>query len=637
VGSIRPLCRAAASPARFPLCALFIVVAEENPVMRPLLCVPLCCVVPLPVLAATQSLPALVVTANRIPEAVSASLAAVTVIDRQTIEQRQQLSLPELLRGLAGVDVFSNGGLGQNAAVSIRGSNAGHVLLLIDGVKLGSATLGTAAFQHLPLSEIERIEVVRGPRSALYGSEAVGGVVQIFTRTGDGPARLSLDLGGGSNATYRGSASLSGGDAVTRYSVSGGWLGSDGYNTCDGALDGGCYTDEPDRDGYDNTAFSGRVSRVFSKGLTLEAHALRSQGNNQYDSSYQNEADFVQQSNGLNARYQATSNWLSRLETGESVDELSSFGHGLNASAFNTRHRQVLWQNDLLLTNQQQVTIGYEYSEDRVSGSTAYTQDQRDNQAYFTQLRRPLGGFELMLAVREDDNSQFGSHRTGQTTLGFALSPRTQGFLSYGTAFKAPAFNDLYYPDYGNPELKPEQAKTWELGFSGEDGRGTWNLNLYRSRIDQLISGEFDVASGSYRALNLNQATIRGAELAMAWRTRSGLEFASQVTWLQPEDEQGHTLPRRAQRSFSLTVAERLGNSRLALEYLAQGHRYEDRANDLRLGGYGLLNLHGEYRLGPHWQIRARLDNLLDKAYQTAHHYDMPGRQFWLSLSYQSR
>lgn len=581
------------------------------------------------------SLPTITVTATRTPEPVDSAYAAVTVLDRAAIENSQAQSVPDLLRGISGVDVSSNGGFGQNAGVFVRGMNSGHTLVLVDGVKMGSATTGTVAWQHLPISEIERIEIVKGTRSGLYGSEAMGGVVQIFTRSGENAAGVHLDIGGGNNGTYQVHTGIAGGDQKTRFNLSAGYLHSKGFNACTPNLNAGCYTNEQDRDGYNNQASSLRINHHFNPNWNLELQGFHARGEINYDSAFQNQGDIEQSSFTLKSNIQINPTWKALVQLGESRDKLETYGHDLPRSLFDTKHQQALWQNDLILSKQEHLILGYELSEDKVVANTAYTNNSRFNKAIFGQYRVNYQNFDLNLSSRRDDNDQFGKHSTHQAALGFHPMDGLRTYLSYGTAFKAPSFNDLYYPQFGNPSLEPEQATTWEMGFKAKEGQARWEASIYKTKVDKLISFVFDPTTGAMQPKNLNQADIQGAELTAFWRTQKGLEMKAQYSWTKPEDSAtGKLLPRRAQNSVQLDMAEQIGKTRMAINMLNQSHRFDDVENTIKLGGYTIWNLRGEYFVDKRWTLKARVDNLLNKQYETAYLYPMAGRTWFLSVHY---
>lgn len=578
-----------------------------------------------------QTLPEIVVTATRTAQTVNDSQASVTVINHEQIERSQALTLPEVLRSVVGLDLVSNGGLGQATSVFLRGTNADHVLVLIDGIKVGSATLGTVPFQDFPVAQIDHIEVVRGPRSSLYGSEAIGGVIQIFTRQGDDKSHYNASVGGGSNSTYQAAAGLS--NAATApywYNLQANYLQSGGFNACQGNLSSGCFTIEPDKDGYDNTSVSLRVGHRVNDKLKVEGQALRIEGNTQYDSPGHNELDFLQQVLSLQSAYVVNDAWDMKLSVGESRDEEDNFGKtNLPRETYNTERSTLSWQNNLVLADEQEVTLGYDYQKDEVSSSVAYTGTARTNQGYFAQYQHR----SISLGLRQDDNEQFGNHTTYNAAVSYPLVATTQLYLSYGTAFKAPTFNELYYPSvggfpaFGNPHLRPEKSQSLELGMKGTQPNYIWSLSAFQTKINDLIAG--------YPADNIAQAKIQGGEGGLRWH-KNTWEFYTNLSWLNPKDElTGNLLPRRAKTTFTVGLAETRGPARLGIDFFYQSYRYDDVANTQRLDGYYLFNVNGEYHLTKNWIVRARLDNVFDEEYEVVRFYNTPGRTFFLSLHYQ--
>jgi vitamin B12 transporter len=582
--------------------------------------------------AADNALPEIVVTATRTAQTLEESLASVTVITREEIENSQALILPEILRGVPGLDISSSGGLGKPISVFMRGTESDHILVLVDGVKIGSATVGSVAFEHFPLSQIERIEIVRGPRSSLYGSEAIGGVIQIFTRKGK---RTEASFGMGEDSTYIVSAGLSDTTKQNWYSFYAEYLQTDGFNDCQGSTSGGCFTIEPDDDGYDKTSFSAKLGHRFGENVSLEAHAMQAQGHTEYDSAFQNEADFVQQVLGIKADYVASDSWQLNLSVGQSLDEIDNFGNNAPDSFFHTTRTSATFQNNFSFSNDNILILGYDYQMDEVDSSTQYTEDSRDNQGLFAEYQTKLGGADLIAGIRSDDNEQFGEHTTGNIGLGYALSPNTRFMISYGTAFKAPTFNELYFPNFGTPSLAPEESESIEMGLMGTQPGYRWSFNVYRTKIDKLIATYFDAATGNFFADNINEAKITGIDGALNWR-KEGWEFNIKGSWLKPEDEAtGNLLPRRAKKTLNVELAERRGPARLGISWLAQSHRYDDAANTQRLDSYKIWNFTGDYHFNKYWVLRFRVENLSDKKYETARFYNSQGRFWFVSLHYQ--
>lgn len=586
---------------------------------------------------AENTLPEVVVTATRSAQTVDDALASVTVITREDIENSQALTLPEVLRAVPGLDISTSGGFGQPTSVFLRGTESDHVLVLVDGVKVGSATLGITAFQHLPLSQIERIEIVRGPRSSLYGSEAIGGVIQIFTRQGKGK-RVELSAGMGADRTYELTAGVSGSTKDNWYSLYANRLETDGFNACDGNTSGGCFTVEPDGDGYKNTSYSIRLGHRFENNLTVETHAMRAIADNQYDSSGANEANVVQQVIGFKTDYLLNDSWQMSLNAGESRDESENFGHNATRSFFNTKRTTASFQNNFLYSEANSLIIGYDYLLDEVDSSTDFAEKSRNNHGVFLEYQYQSGKTDLIMGVRQDDNEQFGKHSTGNLVLGYAVSEQTRFFISYGTAFKAPNFNDLYWPDSaffgGNPNLVPEESESIEIGLKGEQAYYRWSLNAYRTKIDKMISYQSDPVTFKGTMINIDQAQIKGIDGALNWR-KAGWEFNITGSWLKPEDEKtGNLLARRAKKTFNVELAEKRGAGRLGISWLTQSHRYDDSANKQRLSGYGILNLTADYYFNKNWAIKTRLENVLDKEYETARFYNTQGRFWFVSLHY---
>ncbi|MHB0984037.1 MAG: TonB-dependent vitamin B12 receptor [Sulfuricella sp.] len=575
----------------------------------------------------------IVVTATRTARTADETLAATTVITRRDIERSQATSVQDLLQGLAGVSIANNGGAGKATSVLLRGTNSDHVVVLIDGVKVGSATLGTAAFQDFPVEQIERIEVVRGPLSSLYGSEAIGGVIQIFTRKGGGALMPSASVMLGSYNTRQAAANLSGGGENGWFNLGLSQLETDGFNACKGSLTAGCYTIEPDKDGYRNTSLNLRAGYRFKPGSEVDFHLLRAQGHNDFDGSFQNQSASVQQVAGLSLKHQASELWSLKLAAGQSEDDADNFLNGVFKSRFNTRRNTLSWQNDLALAPDHLFTLGLDRQEDAVSSTTAYTVTSRDTTGLFAQYLGRAGKQDFLFSLRRDDNNQFGAYTTGNAAWGRALADGLRVTLAYGTAFKAPTFNQLYYPGFGNPNLKPEHSRSLEAGLSGKTGASRWSLNAFETRVTDLIG--FDGVTNPVNA----SARIRGLEaissLRLAdWDTRLNL------TLQNPENRSntanfGKVLNRRAEQSLRLDLDRDFGPYRMGATLRAEGRRYDNLANTTKLSGYGLVDLRAEYRLTRDLRLQARIENLFDRDYETVYLYNQPGRSLFVTLRYQ--
>ncbi|MDI5936046.1 TonB-dependent receptor domain-containing protein [Halomonas kalidii] len=556
------------------------------------------------------SLNPLVVTATLAPRTADQSLASVTVLDEATLRRQDPTSLTDLFRGQPGVDVSTNGSFGKHSSVFIRGTNSDQNVLLIDGIRLRSATTGGAAWQFLDPRLFQRAEIVRGPRGSLYGADAVGGVVQLFTPEGEeGGPHPRISAGGGSFGSQRYSAGLSGSSGGTRYSFAGSHFSTDGVPV---VRDG-------DDKGYDNTTGLARLTHTFDGGAELGVLALRARGNTEFDGG---NTDYVQQVAGIYGEVPVTETWRSRLTLSESRDESDNF-QDFGTTVFDTRSKTARWENTLGL-GPHEVIAGAEYGEDRVSGTTAYDEDSRDNAALFAQGLLDFTPVTAQASMRYDDNEAFGEEITGSLALGYELDAHHTLRASYGTAFKAPSFNDLYFPGFGNPELEAETSETFEVGMRGQYRPLFWDLAAYQTDVDDLIA--FTEQGGLLAPFNVAEARIRGVELS-AGAELDDWTLQAALTYTDPEDrETGNRLVRRAGQSLRLDVDRELGDWSLGGSWVVQNHRYNDADNEQRLPGFGLVNLRAGWQFAPLWSARLTVENALDREVVTAR--DFGGRDF---------
>jgi vitamin B12 transporter len=590
----------------------------------------------------TETLSPVIVTATRTAQREDESLASTTVITREDIERKQFLSVQGALVGVPGLNVANSGGLGKESSVFMRGTNADHVLVLIDGLRAGSATTGTMAFQDLPIDQVERIEIVRGPRSSLYGSEAIGGVIQIFTRKGGGGLKPFLTLGGGTYDTYKVSAGMAGGDDRAWYNFSGAELYTGGINACQGRPfsegGGGCYTYEPDHDGYSNTSGSARAGYRFDSGVEIEGNLLQAAGYNRYDGTLSNRSETLQQAIGGELRFAPLPFWSSTLRAGTTADLSANYLGKVFYSRFDTRRIATTWQNDFTLAKDHLLTAGFDYYRDQVSSTEAFTVTSRDDRAGFLQYQGTYEGHSLDLAVRYDDNQQFGGKTTGSAAWGYDFSEALRLTVSYGTAFKAPTFNELYWPPSvffsGNPDLKPESSQSVEAGAKGKLVDVNWAVNGYFTQVDDLIV--FD--STTARPENLDKAEIWGMETQLSTRLW-GIDINANLTLVDPTNQgagpnHGNILPRRAQEMFQLNLDRRFDKFRVGLTVNQEGRRYDDLANDIRLHGFTTVGVRAGYEVYKDVVLEGRVYNLFNEHYQTAYLYNQMGTNMFLSLSY---
>ncbi len=590
-----------------------------------------------------DALDEVVVTATRTAITTDAALAPVEVIGREAIERSQAKSLTELLRGRAGINLSNQGGAGKLSTLFVRGSESDHVLVLVDGVRIGSATSGLASFQDLPVAMIDRIEIVRGPRSSLYGSDAIGGVIQVFTRRDKGPAQFRFHVGAGSNGYREGGMGVGGSGERGWFGIDAGLQSTDGIDACRGAgapVFAGCFVDgQTDRDGYQNYSFSARGGVNIGDALTLEAHALHASGHNEYDGSFVDNSDIVQQVVGAQLRWKASDLLDLRFNVGSNKDESDNFLGSASNGSFATRRDNASVQADISLAETQLLTLGADWLRDRLDSTTAYADTRRTDRAAFVQYQGRLetstyGSHDLQLALRNDDNDQFGNKTTGTAAWGLSFADAWRVSASYGTAFKAPTFNELYFPGFGNPDLRPESSKTVEAGIAWRGERTSVRLDAFNTNVDDLIA--FDIAI--FLPNNIQHARLRGAELRVD-STLFGWNLGASASWLDAEDRsnspnRGNELARRASETARLELDRAFGKFRLGFTGVAEGSRYDDLANTRELGGFATLDVRGEYAFAADWTLQARVANVFDRDYETAAFYRQPGREFFVSLRF---
>ena len=592
-----------------------------------------------------------IVTATRTAQTADEVLSSVTVISREDIERRQARSVEDLLRGTQGISITNNGGPGKNTSVFMRGTESDHILVLIDGVRAGSATSGGAAYGNIPIEQIERIEIVRGPRSSLYGSEAIGGVIQIFTRKGGKEGVTpSFSIGGGSYGTFNGSAGLSGRSKRGWFNMNISGKNTNGFNSCSGKPypnGAGCFTNEPDRDGYQNVAGSFRAGYLFKNGLDIETNFMRSSGKVNYDGKYSNKSELVQQVFGGKARYSPLEFWKVTLAGGRSRENSRDFlGQEKNfKSRFDTRRDTITLQNDFTLNKSHLFTVGADYKNDTVSSSEDFEVTSRNNLGAFAQHQATVFKQDLELSIRYDENEQFGGNVTGGAGWGYTLTEWLRFTANVGTAFKAPTFNELYYPGgYSNANLRPEESVSYEFGTSGKIKQTNWAFNIYETQIHDLIAND-----ASWVPQNINKVRIRGFEGMISTRIKKW-QINTNLTLLDAQNKssgtnRGNILPRRAKESFRFDVNRKFDKFKLfglsfnkytiGTQLLVVGQRYDDLANTRKLDSYVKLDIRGEYNLNQNWRVQGRIENISNERYETVSFYNQPGRNFFITLRYQ--
>jgi vitamin B12 transporter len=596
-----------------------------------------------PGVAAAQRLPVsigeeVVVTATRVPQRLAQSNQHVAVITAEEIAAGGYQSVTEILQARGGLEITQSGGRGQPSSVSIRGAEPRHTLVLIDGLRVGSATAGGTAFEHIPVNQIDRIEIVPGPLSSVYGPDAIGGAIQIFTRRGDGAgARIE----GGSFGTRGVSGYYGRSFGATELSLSAGASRTRGFDAGRPTLPFAQH--HPDDDGYRNQNFSARVNHDLGGGHALGATAFYSKGRTEFDAGLAT-SDLNDQSLSawsVYSRNRFAPSWTSLLRVGSTRDE--SITAGAFPSLFRTDQEQATWQNDFTLAAGT-FTAGLEYLDQRVASDVVFKETSRTVESVFAGYRGDFGAHALQLNARRDDNSQFGARTTGSAGYSYRFSPAWRVRAGAGTAFKAPTFNDLYFPDqppffFSNPELRPERSRSREAGLDYESGGQRVAATLFQTRITDLITIFTDPVTFVSTTQNLGRARVEGLELAYngvigGWQTRA------QATLQDPRDEDtGAQLRRRAKRNGAVAAQKEFGQWRAGAELVASGARFDSttEAASTRMHGYGVVNLLGGYRISREWSLNARWNNVFNRDYELVQFFNTPDSSVFAWLVWQPR
>lgn len=582
----------------FSLAPLSVATAQDNPVseMNPI-----------------------VVTATLGPKTIGESLASVTVIDEEDIRRQQPREFSQLIEAQPGISAVSNGAFGKTSSVFIRGHSSDAAVLLVDGIRIRSATAGGAAWQYLPPQLINRVEIVRGGRSSLYGADATGGVIQAFTLPQSEGETAWLKAGGGNFNSQQYAAGSALANDSSKLNV-----GVNRYQT-----DGAPVIKGMDDKGYKNTSGVASGSHEFNNGVRTGFTFLSAEGNTEYDGG---ENDFVFQVAGVNLDIPVTENWRASLQFSDARDEMEDFSSF--PGVFNTRTRNSRLEN-WFTSGVHEFVLGAEYTVDQVDSSLAYEESSRSNSAFFGQALLNFDALDIHLSLRTDDNEAFGTEETWGVGVGYALDKHHRVRVSGSTSFKAPSFNDLYYPDYGNPDLQAEEATSFELGIEGRYARWFWDAAVYQSDVEDLSLPSQDFAG------SVPEARLRGIELSGGWRHNGWHLKAAMSVGDYENKEDGEQLVRRAENTLRVDLDKEWGSWVVGTTVKAEGQRYDDifGVGRGRIAGYGVWDLRASKSLAPGLSASLTVNNLLDKEYSTAKKFDnadyiSAGRVAFLSVRY---
>ena len=597
--------------------------------------------------AIASDLAPVVVTAARVAQPQTDALPFTTVISADDIRRSQAIDLPALLRREAGIQFTQNGGIGQSSGLFVRGAETRQTLVLIDGVPLTKQdATGTVSIEHLMLDQIDHIEIVRGNVSSIYGSSAIGGVIQIFTRRGDGPPQVTAEAEAGSRGSSRVAVGVTGGiggagaSEAVHFALNASNVRTRGFS----ALNPAQIPDaNPDRDGYRNSSVSGSLSRAFGSEHEVGANFSATEGRFDFDSSFGSPTDVHTGKTAVSAlsvysQNRLSQRWNSRITLSESRDRNANHydtAFGINDDRYRSRTRMLQWTNEIALADGWSATAGAERQWQRLDTDDGFGDllgTARNASSVFAGVQGKRDAQQFQFNVRHDRIDRLESATTGYFGYGYLLSDRWKLLASAATGFAAPPLGYLYSPGFGNPALKPERSRSFELGaqYSLQGAlKGTLvRAGLFDTRTRQQL--QYDPVVNTFG--NIARATNRGLELA-ANTTLADTALRASLTLQDPRDDStGARLRRRAQTLASVGADRSFGAWQVGGDVGFTGARPDGAA---QLPAYALLNLTARYRLMKSVELYGRVDNVFDRDYQTASGYNQPPRGIFAGVRWQ--
>ena len=593
----------------------------------------------------------LVVTANRFQQPVNTVLAPTDVVTRDEINRWQAKNLNDVMRRLPGVDIAQYGGMGQSSSLFIRGTETRQVLVLVDGIPMSRPGISnTPDLNQIPLSLVQRVEYIRGPRSAIYGSGAMGGVINIITHSDNDESKINAGMGSKGYQHYDGTLRQRFGDTVA--TVAGSYESTNGFNVQPKST----WDHDSDRDGFRNKTFWGSLEHKFNENLSGFFRGHSYTNNSDYDlgkaptlKAYSaDEEQLYNQSWDTGMQFNSgiySSQLIASYQKVKDYNYSSIYGRYNDGTTLdNMTQRNLQWGNNVQV-GQGSISAGVDWQQQRLTSSSTTVSDsyKRDNTGLYLTGQQQFGSVTLEASGREDHDEQFGWHGTWQTTAGWAFVENYRATLSYGTGFLAPSlgqqFGSTRFEISSNPNLKPEESKQWEAGLEGLTGPLDWRLSAYHYEISNLITYYFDPNTGMGEYDNINSATIKGVE----WTgyVDTGI-FSHRVTlqYMDPRnDDNGEVLARRSKRQAKYQLDWSMFNVDMDISWQYYGKRYDNNTSEYNpkqqiLPSYSTVDVSASYPITSHLTVRGKIANLFDKDYETVYGYQTAGREYTLSGSY---
>jgi vitamin B12 transporter len=594
------------------------------------------------------------VTATRTPIPKNNVIADTTIITEAQIKLAGSSSLPELLQRQPGIEISNNGGPGKVSTLLLRGTSSTHSVVLLDGMRIDSATTGFTAIENIPLSQIERIEIVRGPSSSLYGQDAIGGVIQIFTKKGLNGFKPYLSFGYGKYDTSILQGGIRGGDEKTTYAINLSSQNSKGFSAFEPNPNSSANIFNLDNDGYRNKSVSASLTHKINEKFNINFQYFLSQGKNKYDNRYANYYPTIDWKNTQDQEsFSGTFNaqlshlWKSSLRLGRSVDDYIEKQRYVSSdyieldNIYKTTQDQITWQNDILLPFGSLVLL-YEKLDQKINVTdTSYSKKDRQNDAYMIGYNLNSNKHNYQVNLRKDFNSVYNDTSTGNIGYSYEISPNWSFAASIGNAFRSPTFNYLYAGSSANPDLQPEKSKNFEASLRYRYESDSFSLVTFKNKITDFIVSD---STTGYKPYNINTAEIFGATLSSS-HFIDHFQIRTSFTLQSPSNEStGKDLPRRSNFYGNLGLNYYVRDWNLGFEATGSSNRFNDAENLYKIPGYIKTNIFAEYQINQNFKMNARIDNVLDKNYTYAYEgnpssngfrYQTPSQNFFISLRYE--
>jgi vitamin B12 transporter len=603
------------------------------------------------------------VTATRTPTPIKNVIADVTLISEDEIKRAGSASLQELLQKQPGIEIANLGGAGKVSTIGIRGTSSTHSVILVDGIRLGAATTGFTAIEHIPLSQIEKIEIVRGPASSLYGQDAIGGVVQIFTKKGLKGFKPYVGIGYGSYNTSNFQSGIRGGNDQTTYAINFSTINSDGFSAFVPNPANAANSINLDKDGYKNYSLSSSLNHKINQDYEIDLQYFSSKGKNQFDNRFANSSpsfhgnyrnEIKLETYAMQLKGQINKVWQSSIKLSQSTDKYLDLQKNNKdtyldedgvTDLYKTTQDQFNWQNNFALPKGS-INFIYDFLKQRIKTTDLYEKTQRTNHGFMIGYNLLENNHNFQVNLRKDFNSAYDDAVTGNIGYAYALNSNWTLASSYGTAFVSPSFNYLYSlaDPYalGNPNLKPEKSKNIEASMRYRDDSSSLSLTFFQNKIDDFIiySNPNFITDSRTTTQNLNKAKIQGL-------TISGDQFlghfqikGSLTTQSAKNEDTDLYLPRRAKTFGNINLNYYVGYWNIGIEEIFSNKRFDNKENTVKLSGYSVTNIVADYKFNENLNLNFRLNNVFDKDYSLAaegasgFRYQTPGRSLFANLRY---